>query len=397
MAPKWISPIVATMTVSTALAQTPSPGGIEGWSGGLLSNITLQTSAQDALRSRPTPFRQDLVTDHSGRLLNLVNLRYVQGVWALTGTYSDSRTVGGGSAYSLSSPTTYGVNTVETYGGNRRAVDAKSGLQELAVKYENSGTTVVLGKVDTGNWYLAAPLFSGDLSTSNDFAHAATRVVAPPFPSVALVVRQDLGQGYDLTAIAGDAFGDRETLHAARNLRRGDLAYVLELNHRDRQRHHQLTLIHTDSFRFYDKDAVWPGPGEKAPKVDALIATFSHRFNPSWAAFTRVGHAWGKAQLEDANYLIGVRYDQGKFYALASQSASRVAIENTPYQRGKKGDITLVSEITLNYKIHPSLTVGLTYDAYASRGASLLAKDGGVHGARRNQIIGLRMTSWLPF
>ena len=34
---------------------------------------------------------------------------------------------------------------------------------------------------------------------------------------------------------------------------------------------------------------------------------------------------------------------------------------------------------------------------YNSRGASLLAMDGGVHGARRSHIIGVRLTSSLPF
>ncbi len=89
--------------------------------------------------------------------------------------------------------------------------------------------------------------------------------MAPPFPSVALVVKQDYGHGLSLTVIAGDAFGDRETIDAARNLVKGDLAYVLELNLQDQKQHYQLTLNHIDAFRFYDKDAVWPFPGEKAP------------------------------------------------------------------------------------------------------------------------------------
>jgi hypothetical protein len=53
--------------------------------------------------------------------------------------------------------------------------------------------------------------------------------------------------------------------------------------------------------------------------------------------------------------------------------------------------------VTLNYKLHPRVIAGLTFDLYNSSGASLLAKDGGWQGARRNQIVGLRLTSFLPF
>jgi hypothetical protein len=74
-----------------------------------------------------------------------------------------------------------------------------------------------------------------------------------------------------------------------------------------------------------------------------------------------------------------------------------VATANTPYQRGTKGDYTFVSELTLNYKVHPQVTVGMTYDRYSSSGASLLAKDGGWNGSRRNHIVGMRVTSFLPF
>ena len=255
----------------------------------------------------------------------------------------------------------------------------------------------MVGKIDTANWYLADPLFGGDLSTGNDYGNAATRVVAPPFPSVALVVKQDYGNGLSLTGIAGDAFGDRETISAARNLIKGDLAYVVELNFQDQKQHYQLTLNHIDAFRFYDKDAVWPGPGEKAPKVDAVMATTSYRFDQNWAGFGRVSYARGDGQLEDINTLAGVRYDLGKFYVLASQSATRVGTNNTPYKRGTKGNYTFVSELTLNYKIHPLVTVGMTYDMYNSSGASLLAKDGGWSGSRRNHIVGLRVSSFLPF
>ena len=92
-----------------------------------------------------------------------------------------------------------------------------------------------------------------------------------------------------------------------------------------------------------------------------------------------------------------MRYDLGKFYLLVSQSATRVATDNTPYKRGARGDTTWVSECTLNYKLHPQVTVGLTYDLYNSSGSALLAKDGGWNGAKRNQVIGLRVTSFLPF
>ncbi len=385
------------MVLGTAQAQDAATGPSNGWSAIFLNNVTVQKSTEDALRSRPSPFRPDLVTDHGARLLNFFALQFKRDDWTVMGAYSDNRTLGGGSAYSLTNPMTFGVNTVETIGSSHQVVDFKSGLQELAASYRQNGTLVMVGKIDTANWYLADPLFSGDLRTGNDYGNAATRVVAPPFPSVAVVVKQDYGNGYSLTGIAGDAFGDRETLNAARNLGHGDLAYVLELNFQDSKQHYQLTLNHIDAFRFYDKDAVWPAPGGKAPKVDAMMATASHRFTPNWAAFGRVGYSRGKAQIEDANYLAGIRYDLGKFYALASQSAARVGTNNTPYQRGAKGDMTFVTEFTLNYKVHPQITVGMTYDRYTSSGGSLLAKDGGWNGAKRNQVVGLRVTSFLPF
>lgn len=397
MGSKLLRLITLCMVLETAQAQEAATGPSNGWSAVFLNNLTVQKSTEDALRNRPSPFRPDLVTDHGARLLNFFTLQFKHDDWTLMGAYSDNRTLGRGSAYSLTNPMTFGVNTVETIGSSRQIVDFKSGLQELAASYRKNGTLMMVGKIDTANWYLADPLFSGDLSTGNDYGNAATRVVAPPFPSVALVVKQDYGNGYSLTGIAGDAFGDRETLNAARNLGHGDLAYVLELNFQDSKQHYQLTLNHIDAFRFYDKDAVWPVPGGKAPKVDAMMATASHRLNPNWAAFGRVGYSRGNAQIEDANYLAGIRYDLGKFYALASQSATRVGTDNTPYQRGAKGDMTFVTEFTLNYKVHPQITVGMTYDRYTSSGDSLLAKDGGWNGAKRNQVVGLRVTSFLPF
>ena len=138
-------------------------------------------------------------------------------------------------------------------------------------------------------------------------------------------------------------------------------------------------------------------PGEKAPKVDALMASASVRINTNWAGFGRFSFARGQGQLEDLNYLAGVRYDLGEFYALASQSATRVATDNTSFLRGAKGDFTLVSELTLNYKIDPRITLGVSYDLYRTTGDSLLAKDGGWNGAKQNQIVGIRITSFLPF
>lgn len=388
--------VCMVLGVAQARAQGSAGDMPDGWSALFLNNVTVQKSTQDALRSRPSPFRPDLVTDHGARLLNLLALQFKRDDWTLIGVYSDNRTLGGGSAYSLTNPMAFGVNTVEAVGGARRSVDFKSGLQEVAARYRRDGTMVMVGKIDTANWYLADPLFAGDLITANDYGNAATRVVAPPFPSMAVVVRQDLGNGYSVTGIAGDAFGDRETLDAGRNLVRGDLAYVLELNFQDRKQHYQLTLNHVDAFRFFDKDAVWPGPGEKAPRVDAMIATASHRLSGDWAAFGRVGFSRGDAQIETANYLVGMRYDLGGFYALASQSATSVGSDNTPYKRGAKGDVTYVTEFTLNYKVHPRMIVGITYDRYSSSGDSLLAKDGGWNGARRNQVVGVRVTSFLP-
>ena len=393
---KPLSLVITSLFFCAAKAQDVPNGSPDGWSGFFLNNVTLQKSTEDALRSRPTPFRPDLVTDTGGRLLNFFALRFKSEAWTFMGSYSDNRTLGGDSAYSLTNPMTFGVNTVETTGTRRKAVDYKSGLQELAATYRKNGTMVMMGKLDTSNWYLADPIFGGDLSNGNDYGNAATRVVAPPFPSVALVVKQDYGNGLSLTGIAGDAFGDRETINAARNLVKGDLAYVLELNVQNQKQHYQLTLNHIDAFRFYDKNAVWPGPGEKAPKVDAVMATASYRFDKAWAGFGRVSYAKGDGQIEDLNYLAGLRYDLGKFYALMSQSATRVGTDNTPYKRGAKGDYTFVSEFTLNYMAHPLVAVGVTYDMYNSSGDSLLAKDGGWNGSKRNHIVGMRVTSLLP-
>lgn len=394
---KSLSLQIVSVFSCAALAQDAPTTPPDGWSALFINNITLQNSTEDALRSRPSPYRADLVTHAGARLLNFFALQYKQGDWALMGSYSDSRTLGGsGRAYSLTNPMSFGVNTVETTGNTRTAVNDKTGLHELALSYKKNGTLLMLGKIDTANWYLADPLFAGDLLTGNDYGNAATRVVAPPFPSVAVVARQDLGHGLALTGIAGDAFGDRETLNAARNLRRGDLAYVLELNYQDQKQHYQLTLNHVDAFRFYDKDAVWPVPGQKAPSVDAVMATASYRFNPQWAGFGRVSFARGEGQIEDLNLLAGLRYDLGRFYTLVSQSATRVGTDNTPYKRGARGDVTFVSEVTLNAKLHPQVTLGVTFDLLCSSGQSLLAKDGGSNGGRQNWVIGLRLTSFLP-
>ena len=394
---KPLSLMIMGLFACVAQAQDALKEAPDGWSAFLLNNITLQRSTEEALRSRPSPFRPDLATDTAGRLLNFFGLQLKSGDWTFMGSYSDSRTLGDDSAYSLTNPMSFGVNTVETNGTSRKLVNYKSGLQELAATYLKSGTMVMMGKIDTSNWYLADPIFGGDLGNGNDYGNAATRVVAPPFPSVALVVKHDYGNGLSLTGIAGDAFGDRETINAARNLVKGDLAYVLELNFQDQRQHYQLTANHIDAFRYYDKDAVWPGPGEKAPQVDAVMGTASYRFDKRWAGFGRVSYAKGDGQIEDLNFLAGVRYDRGKFYALVSQSVTRVGTDNTPYKRGAKGDYTFVSEATLNYKLHPQVTVGLTYDMYNSSGNSLLAKDGGWNGSRRNHIVGMRLTSFLPY
>ena len=389
--------LIPCLLVSVLEVQEEPQRVPDGWSGVFLNNVTFQKSREDALRSRPSPFRSILVTDAGGRLLDLAMLQFRSGDWTFMGSYTDNRTLGGHSAYSLTNPLTFGVNTVETIGATHRAVDFKSGLHELAVTLRQSGLMVMMGKIDTSNWYLADPIFGGDLNHGMDYGNAATRVVAPPFPSAALVVKQDFGNGFSLTGIAGDAFGDRETIHAARNLAKGDLAYVLELNFQNQNQHYQLTLNHIDAFRFYDKDAVWPGPGEKAPKVDAVMATASCHFNTSWAGFGRIGYSNGDGQLEDLNSLAGLRYDQGKFYALISQSATRVGTDITPFKLGAKGDFTYVSELTLNYQVRPLVAVGVTYDLYTSSGDSLLAKDGGWNGSKRNQIVGIRVTSVFPF
>ena len=165
-----------------------APRGRCGWSGLLLSNITLQKSTENALRSRPSPFRADLVTDTGGRLQHFLALQFKRGHWTFHGAYADNRTLGGGSAYSLTNPMAFGVNTVETMGTRRKVVVTKSGLHELVASHRQNGTVVMVGKIDTANWYRANPIFGGDLTAGNDFGNAATRVVAPPFPSLALVV-----------------------------------------------------------------------------------------------------------------------------------------------------------------------------------------------------------------
>jgi len=389
--------MVACLFSCNAFAADPPKQAADGWSGFFLNNVTIQKGTEDALRNRPSPFRPNLVTDTGGRLQDFLGLQFKNGAWALMASYADNRTLGGNNAYSLTNPMTFGVNTVETTGTSRKGVDYKSGQHELAATYRNNGTMVMAGKIDTSNWYLADSLFGGDLSNGNDYGNAATRVVAPPFPSMALVVKQDFGSGMSLTGIVGDAFGDRETINAARNLVKGDLAYVLELNFQDNKQHYQLTFNHIDPFRFYDKDAVWPGPGAKAPQTDAMMASASYRIDENWVGFGRFSYSRGDGQLEDLNYLAGVRYDLGKFYALASQSATRVASDNTPYKRGVRGDYTFVSEMTLNYKVHRLVTAGISYDMYNSSGTSLLAKDGGWNGSKQNHIVGMRMTSFIPF
>jgi hypothetical protein len=47
--------------------------------------------------------------------------------------------------------------------------------------------------------------------------------------------------------------------------------------------------------------------------------------------------------------------------------------------------------------MHPKFVIGVTYDMYNSSGDSLIAKDGGWDGSRHNHIIGMRITSFLPF
>ena len=394
---KPLTLLIIGLFACTAQAQDGPEERPDGLGGSFLNNVTFQKSTADALRNRPSPYRPNLVTSTGGRLLDSLALQFKSGDWTIMSTYTDSRTLGGGSAYSLTSPTTFGVNTVNTNGTDREGVNYKSGVEELAIMYQNNGTMVITGKIDTSHWYLYDSIFSGDLSNGNDYGNSATRVVAPPFPSAALVVKQNLSSKLSLTGIVGDAFGDRETIDASRNLVKGDLAYILELNYQDKKQHYQLTLNHIDAFRFFDKDAVWPGPGYKAPKVDAVMASASYHLDENWAGFGRVSYSAGEGRLEDLNFLVGGRYDLGKFYALASQSATRVGTDSTPYKRGTRGDYTFVSELTLNYRVLPEVTVGVTYDAYNSSGDSLLAKDGGWDGSRGNHIIGMRVTTFLPF
>ena len=74
-----------------------------------------------------------------------------------------------------------------------------------------------------------------------------------------------------------------------------------------------------------------------------------------------------------------------------------IRVSNTPYLPSAEGDTTFVSELTLNYKVPPLVTVGVTFDMYNSSGDPLLAKDGGWNGSKHNHISGMRVTSFLPF
>ena len=393
------APIQATAQDQDIAAEGPKaetsmpPWPPEGFSALWLNNIGFQKSTQTMQRGFYSGFRP-LNTDHSGRMQNAFILNYKKGNWSAMVDYLDLRSLGGNSAYSLTNPFSNGVNTFE-YDGQFKNVDALSGIYELALTYDDGSNFISIGKLDTSIYYLADPIFAGDLFHGVDYSNCATRVVAPPFPSLAAVLRKTFKSGWSVTGIVGDAFGDRETLSAGKNLKHGDMSYVFEVNYQSPKTHFQATFNHVDNFKHMDKDSPsMPGMGFGSA-FNAGMVTVSHKLNPNWAFYTRWSWADGKDVTENFDILGGVRFDYKDFYVLASQSGARVK-KDVFGTKVKGGDWTLITELSLNYKVTPFTTLGLTWDMYNTTGDQLLPKDGGVNGAKHNHVFGIRATTMLP-
>lgn len=364
----------------------------QGFSMMWINNFTFQKSTDTMQRGFYSGFRP-LNTDHSGRMQNAFVLTYKKGNWSAMVDYLDLRTLGGRSAYSLTNPFSNGVNTFE-YDGHFKDVDSLSGIYELSLTYDDGSNFITLGKIDTSLYYLADPIFAGDLIHGVDYSNCATRVVAPPFPSIAAVAKHTFKSGWAITGIVGDAFGDRETLDAGKNLKNGDLSYIAEVNYYSPATHWQLTFNHVDNFKHMDKDSPsMPGFGFGS-KFNAIMTTLSHRFTPNWAAYTRCSWANGRDVSENLDLMAGIRYDYKGYYLLLSQSGARVK-SNVAGTRVKAGDWTLISELSLNYKVSRFTTAGLTYNFYKTTGTQLLPKDGGVNGSKTNHVFGIRITSFV--
>ncbi len=291
--PKLVVGLLLSSSVAVFAGDDKPPVMPEGFSALWVNNVTFQTSTKDMTRGFYSGFNPK-IADTAGRLQNALILNYKKNNFTFMLDYLDLRTIGGG-AYSLTNPFSNGVNTFEYDNGSYKDVDHLSGIYELAVKYEKEGLFLAAGKIDTSIYYLADPVFAGDLLGGVDYGNCATRVVAPPFPSLAVVGKYDFGNSWSITGIVGDAFGDRETLDAGKNLEEGDLSYILELNYTTPKTHWQLTYNHVDDFKYMDKDSPsMPGFGFGS-SFDAVMTTLSYRLNPNWAVFGRASWAMEKS------------------------------------------------------------------------------------------------------
>ncbi|WP_261824869.1 hypothetical protein [Vibrio neonatus] len=366
----------------------------EGFHGMVISNLTFQKANNKMLRGFEAPSFENgnvkfnpVIADSAGRVQNAFIANYTINHWTASIDYLDLRSVG--DAYSLTNPFSYGVNTFESnnFPGSAKTVDYLSGVYELNLSYNNEGNSLIIGKIDTSLYYLGDPVFAGDLTNGVDYANAATRVVAPPFPSLAVVGKHQFeNSNWSVTGIVGDAFGDRETVDAGKNIENGDLSYVVEADYYAAKKHFQITLNHIDSYKHMDKDVT-----ANNPSVDAAILTASDWVSDDVALFSRVGMSKGDAQLENFNVLFGSKYKFGNWSLLGSQSATRVAMDSMGSE-SKKGDYTFITEAVLNYNFTPVTSFALTYDHYETSGDALLNKDGGIGGKDSNNVFGIRFT-----
>jgi hypothetical protein len=387
----WAQALIFISLVSPAChSRTSSENSLSGL---FISHVAIQKSGEYAIRGfRALPF-EPVISDEGRRFQNALMLNYqMDENWRAHFQYVDLRSFG--EAYSLTNPLSYGVNTYETedatdFIGTTKNVDYLSGIYELNSSYELENWLFIAGKIDTSLYYLGNPVFAGDLLNGADYGNAATRIVAPPFPSISAVGKYKFDNSpWSITGIIGDAFGDRETLSAGKNIEDGNMSYVLEASYQTAESHFAITLNHIDSFERLDKDLRL-----SMPSVDAIFITGSRWIRKDFAVFFRAGLAEGDAQQEDFNLVLGGRWETNNWYFIGSQSASRVGSGVASL----KGNITNISEITINYRITPSTTIGLTVDYYFTHDERLLDKDGGISGSDENWVAGLRITHFLGF
>ncbi|ELR63199.1 hypothetical protein C942_04034 [Photobacterium marinum] len=392
---RYIVVLTALFSISAHAEET----GLDGLHGIVVSNLTFQKANNDMLRGLKAPTYENgnvninpVIADSSGRLQNAFIVNYTKNKWTVSLDYLDLRTIG--DAYSLTNPFSFGVNTFESdhFPNSIKTVNALSGIYELNLSYNNKNNSFIIGKVDTSLYYLADPVFAGDLTNGVDYANAATRVVAPPFPSIAVVAKHQFSDSnWSVTGIVGDSFGDRESLNAGKNISNGDLSYVVEANYYTSKRHFQITLNHVDSFNKMDK-----GITSENPAVNAAVFTVSDWVTDDIALFSRVGMSNGDAQVEDLNVLVGTKYNYEDWSLIASQSATRVAVDSMG-GNSRKGDYTFVTEAILNYNIDQDTSFAFTYDHYGTSGSALLDKDGGIGGKSSNNVFGIRLTHFYKF